>query len=89
MPRSLKTKKFSSFSLLEEILGWLGEPGRLFCLVSHNLKEAKRPGTGVVFIDEIQRKQDAGLFLKGLYDQDLPWKFVVSGSGSLALMRFS
>jgi len=40
---------------------------------------------GVVFIDEIQRKQDAGLFLKGLYDQGLPWKFVVSGSGSLEL----
>ena len=42
-------------------------------------------GDGVVFIDEIQRKQDAGLFLKGLYDQGLPWKFVVSGSGSLEL----
>jgi uncharacterized protein len=40
---------------------------------------------GVVFIDEIQRKQDAGLFLKGLYDQDLPWKFVATGSGSLEL----
>ena len=34
---------------------------------------------GVVFIDEIQRKQDAGLFLKGLYDQGLPWKFVEIG----------
>jgi len=42
-------------------------------------------GGGVVFIDEIQRKKDAGLFLKGLYDQGLPWKFVVSGSGSLEL----
>lgn len=40
---------------------------------------------GVVFIDEIQRKPDAGRFLKGLYDQGLPWKFVVSGSGSLEL----
>jgi uncharacterized protein len=40
---------------------------------------------GVVFIDEIQRKENAGLFLKGLYDQDLPWKFVVSGSGSIEL----
>ena len=36
-------------------------------------------GGGVVFIDEIQRKQDAGLFLKGLYDQGLPWKFVEIG----------
>lgn len=42
-------------------------------------------GSGVVFIDEIQRKENAGLFLKGLYDQGLPWKFVVSGSGSLEL----
>jgi predicted AAA+ superfamily ATPase len=40
---------------------------------------------GVVFIDEIQRKTDAGLFLKGLYDLGLPYKFVVSGSGSLEL----
>lgn len=38
-----------------------------------------------VFIDEIQRKTNAGLFLKGLYDRDLPYKFVVSGSGSLEL----
>lgn len=40
---------------------------------------------GVVFIDEIQRKADAGLFLKGIYDQEIPYKFVVSGSGSIEL----
>lgn len=40
---------------------------------------------GYVFIDEIQRKEDAGLFLKGLYDMNLPCKFIVSGSGSLEL----
>jgi predicted AAA+ superfamily ATPase len=40
---------------------------------------------GFVFIDEIQRKEDAGRFLKGLYDLNLPYKFVVSGSGSLEL----
>lgn len=38
-----------------------------------------------VFIDEIQRKRDAGLFLKGIYDMNLPYKFIVSGSGSLDL----
>ncbi|MFZ5877859.1 MAG: ATP-binding protein [Chloroflexota bacterium] len=43
------------------------------------------PGGGFVFIDEIQRKENAGLFLKGLYDMNLPYKFVVSGSGSLEL----
>jgi len=41
--------------------------------------------SGFVFIDEIQRKESAGLFLKGLYDQNLPYKFIVSGSGSLEL----
>ncbi len=40
---------------------------------------------GYIFIDEIQRKQDAGLFLKGLYDMNLPYKFIVSGSGSIEL----
>jgi uncharacterized protein len=40
---------------------------------------------GCVFIDEIQRKQNAGLFLKGIYDSKLPHKFIVSGSGSLEL----
>lgn len=38
-----------------------------------------------VFIDEIQRKENAGLFLKGVYDMSLPYKFIVSGSGSLEL----
>ena len=40
---------------------------------------------GFVFIDEIQRKEDAGRFLKGLYDLELPYKFIVSGSGGLEL----
>ena len=40
---------------------------------------------GYVFIDEIQRKENAGLFLKGLYDMITPYKFIVSGSGSVEL----
>ncbi|MGB2762377.1 MAG: ATP-binding protein [Minisyncoccales bacterium] len=40
---------------------------------------------GYVFIDEIQRKENAGVFLKGIYDMDLPYKFIVSGSGSVEL----
>ena len=40
---------------------------------------------GYVFIDEIQRKENAGLFLKGIFDLNLPYKFIVSGSGSLEL----
>lgn len=38
-----------------------------------------------VFIDEIQRKENAGLFLKGIYDQKKQIKLIVSGSGSLEL----
>ena len=38
-----------------------------------------------VFIDEIQRKENAGIFLKGIYDLNLPYKFIISGSGSLEL----
>lgn len=39
----------------------------------------------VVFIDEIQRLENAGLFLKGLFDLKTGHKFIVSGSGSLEL----
>jgi len=40
---------------------------------------------GFVFIDEVQRRENAGLFLKGIYDLNLPYKFIVSGSGSVDL----
>ena len=42
---------------------------------------------GYVFIDEIQRKDDSGLFLKGLFDLKLSYKFIISGSGSLELKQ--
>lgn len=38
-----------------------------------------------VFIDEISRLENAGVFLKGLYDLKTNYKFIVSGSGSLEL----
>jgi hypothetical protein len=40
---------------------------------------------GFVFIDESQKKENAGLFLKGIHDLNLPYKFIVSGSGSVDL----
>lgn len=40
---------------------------------------------GYVFIDEVQRIENAGLFLKGLYDRNLPYKLIISGSGSIEL----
>ena len=54
---------------------------RLFARIELEMGRAR----GFVFIDEIQRREDAGVFLKGLYDLELPYKFVVSGSGSLEL----
>lgn len=42
-------------------------------------------GKAYVFIDEISRLENAGLFLKGLYDLKSGHKFVVTGSGSLEL----
>src|SRR3972149_4741429 len=42
-------------------------------------------GPGFVFLDEIQRREDAGLFLKGMQDLGLPYKFIASGSGSVDL----
>ena len=38
-----------------------------------------------IFIDEIQRLPDAGLFFKGIYDRNLPHKYILTGSGSLEL----
>jgi len=48
-----------------------------------DLEFGRKPG--FVFIDEIQRKENTGLFLKGIYDRKLPYKLIVSCSGSLTL----
>ena len=40
---------------------------------------------GFIFIDEVQRIKNAGIFLKGLYDMNLPYKFIVTGSGAIDL----
>jgi predicted AAA+ superfamily ATPase len=48
-------------------------------------KTSQTSQTVYVAIDEIQRKKDAGRFMKGLYDMGLPYKFILSGSGSLEL----
>ena len=53
-------------------------------LVDHIQLSVGRDG-GFIFIDEAQRREDAGRFFKGLYDMDLPYKFILSGSGSLEL----
>ena len=49
-----------------------------------DIRSRKRhSGRVLVFIDEIQRKRDIGLFLKYIYDRREAIKFVVTGSSSL------
>lgn len=38
-----------------------------------------------IFIDEFQRKKNGGKFIKGIYDMNLPYKFIITGSGSIDL----
>jgi len=40
---------------------------------------------GFVFYRRNSEKENAGLFLKGIHDLGLPYKFIVSGSGSVDL----
>ena len=42
---------------------------------------------GFVFIDEVQRLKNAGLFIKGIYDRELKYKLVLTGSGSIELKQ--
>lgn len=49
------------------------------------LRHAFGPRPGILFLDEVQQKEDAGRWLKGIYDMQLPYKMVVTGSGSLEL----
>lgn len=45
--------------------------------------ELRINGNLYIFIDEVQRLENPGVFLKGIYDLMLPVKFVVTGSSSL------
>lgn len=38
-----------------------------------------------IIIDEVQRLENPGLFLKGIYDLELPYKLIVSGSSALEI----
>jgi uncharacterized protein len=71
---------------VEEDMHWFGSQRMLLDRLAFLVGEVK-PGQPTVYvaIDEIQRKQDAGRFMKGLYDMGLPYKFILSGSGSLEL----
>src|SRR3990167_3324347 len=78
--RGLKTA-FFNLDLIEE---------KRFFKTQHTLlKEIRRrlgrTKDGIVFIDEIHRIENAGLFLKGFFDLQTKYKLIVSGSGALEL----
>jgi len=62
-----------------------------FFKTQHTLVEKIKSEVGLkkayVFIDEVHRIESPGLFLKGLYDMETGYKFIVSGSGSLELKK--
>lgn len=66
---------------LEEDFGLLSNQGRFMKLLNLEFGLSR----GIVFIDEIQRIENAGKFLKGIYDTLDNVKFVISGSGSIEL----
>jgi uncharacterized protein len=68
---------------IEEDAYWFDSQRRLLDRLEFLV--GKTTNTVYVAIDEIQRKTDAGRFMKGLYDMGLPYKFILSGSGSLEL----
>jgi uncharacterized protein len=68
---------------VEEDMHWFGSQRMLLDRLSFLVGASDQ--TVYVAIDEIQRKTDAGRFMKGLYDMSLPYKFILSGSGSLEL----
>ncbi|MBN1915880.1 ATP-binding protein [Candidatus Dojkabacteria bacterium] len=81
---SLKNKGESVFTLnldIEDDFGLLESQSRLVSQIGLNIGKDK----GYVFIDEVQRKEDAGRFFKGIYDMKLPYKFILTGSGSVEL----
>lgn len=58
---------------------FLTDPDNLIRLVSRS------KGKTYIFIDEVQRLKEPGLYLKGIYDLHLPVKLIVSGSSALEL----
>lgn len=75
-----KTKNIYYFNLdISGHLEFFDNADRLIALIS------KSKGKTYVFIDEVQRLKEPGLFLKGIYDLHLPAKLIVSGSSALEI----
>ncbi len=62
---------------VEEDMHWFGSQRMLLDRLSFLVSSSDQ--TVYVAIDELQRKTDAGRFMKGLYDMGSPYKFILSG----------
>lgn len=62
---------------------------KIIFLINQEIKKLKANQKLYLFIDELQRKKNAGIFIKGIYDfidfNNLNVKIVATGSGSLEL----
>lgn len=75
-----KTSNIFYFNLdISHHLDFIRNQDRIIDLVN------KCKGKVYIFIDEVQRLNEPGLFLKGLYDLHLPLKIIVSGSSSIEM----
>ena len=75
-----KPTVFLNLDIIED-RQWFSSQHALIELVERRVGQ----GRAYVFIDEVSRLENAGVFLKGLYDMKSGHKFVVTGSGSLEL----
>lgn len=73
--------KFFNLDLISDLTGVRNQNN----FVKFLKEELQREKFLYCFIDEIQRLEDSGKFLKGVYDLKLPVKFVISGSSSLEI----
>ena len=75
-----KTENIYYFNLdVPRQIDFFSDPDRLVDLITTSGERT------YVFIDEVQRLKEPGLFLKGLYDMNLPAKFIVTGSSALEI----
>lgn len=75
-----KTENIYYFNLdIPKQLSFFESIDRLIDLVTRS------KGKTYIFIDEVQRLKEPGLFLKGIYDLHLPVKLIVSGSSALEI----
>lgn len=72
---------FLNLDLVDDLMVLKDQPSFIKYLKSRIIKNNKI----YFFIDEAQRLENPGMFLKGIYDLGLPVKFILTGSSSLEI----